>query len=42
VLAHSDIAPAVSDRLTQLGGTAEAHQPTDETLQAAAADTSHA
>jgi uncharacterized membrane protein len=40
VLAHSDIAPAVSDRLTQLGGTTEAHQPTDETLQAAAADTS--
>ena len=42
VLAHSDTAPAISDRLTQLGGTTEAHEPTDETLQAAAADTSAA
>jgi hypothetical protein len=40
VPAHFDTAPAVSDRLIQLGGTAEAHQLTDEALQAAAADTS--
>jgi uncharacterized membrane protein len=40
VLAHSDTAPAVSDRLTQLGGTAGTHQLTDEALDAAAADSS--
>lgn len=39
VLAHSDTAPAVSDRLMQLGGTPEAHELTDEALQAAASDT---
>ena len=40
VLAHSDIAPAISDQLTQLGGEPEAHELSDEALQAAAADTS--
>jgi hypothetical protein len=35
VMAHSDTAPAISDRLTQLGGTAEGHELTDEALQAA-------
>jgi hypothetical protein len=40
VLAHVDTAPAVSDRLTQLGGTAGAHQLSDEALDAAAADSS--
>ncbi len=39
VLAHFDTAPAVSDRLTQLGGTPQAHQLSDEALQAAEADT---
>jgi len=39
VLAHSDSAPAISDRLTQLGGTPEAHELTDEALQTAATDT---
>jgi hypothetical protein len=42
VLAHSDVAPAVSDRLGQLGGATEAHELTDEALEAAAADTSRA
>lgn len=40
VLAHLDTASAISDRLTQLGGTPQSHQLTDEALQAAAADTS--
>jgi hypothetical protein len=40
VLAHFDTAPAVSDRLTQVGGTPEVHELTDEALQAAEADTS--
>jgi hypothetical protein len=35
VMAHHDTAPAISDRLTQLGGTAERHELTDEALQAA-------
>lgn len=42
VLAHLDTASAISDRLTQLGGTPEAHQLTDEALQAAEADASGA
>jgi uncharacterized membrane protein len=42
VMAHFDTAPAISARLTQLGGTPETHQLTDEALQAAAADTSTA
>jgi uncharacterized membrane protein len=37
VMAHDDTAPAISDRLTQLGGTSERHELTDEALQAAAA-----
>lgn len=40
VLAHLDTASAISDRLTQLGGTPQSHQLTDEALQAAAADNS--
>jgi uncharacterized membrane protein len=42
VLAHSDTASAISDRLTQLGGTAEAHELSNEALQTAAVDTSAA
>jgi uncharacterized membrane protein len=38
VLAHVDTAPAVSDRLAQLGGTTGAHQLSDEALDAAAAE----
>lgn len=38
VLARFDTAPAISDRLIQLGGTAEAHEVSDEALQAAAAE----
>jgi uncharacterized membrane protein len=37
VMAHFDTAPAISDRLTQLGGTTERHELTDEALQAAEA-----
>ena len=37
VLAHYDSAPAIADRLTQLGGASEAHELTDEALEAAAA-----
>ncbi|MGZ4200173.1 MAG: hypothetical protein ACXVP1_08300 [Thermoleophilia bacterium] len=40
VMAHYDTAPAVSDRLTQLGGTPETHELSDQALEAAAADTS--
>jgi hypothetical protein len=40
VLAHSDTAPAIDDRLTQLGGAPETHELTDEALQSARADTS--
>ena len=36
VLAHVDIAPAISDRLAQLGGAPEGHELTDEALEAAA------
>jgi hypothetical protein len=36
VLAGFETVPAISNRLTQLGGTPEAHQVTDEALQAAA------
>src|SRR3954454_6327464 len=35
VMAHYDTAPAVSDRLTQLGGTPERHELTDEAIEAA-------
>ena len=37
VMAHSDTAPAVSDRLTQLGGAPEHYELTDEALHAAEA-----
>jgi hypothetical protein len=40
VLAHSDTAPAISDRLNQLGGAPEAHELTDQALQTAGAATS--
>ena len=36
-MAHDDTAPAISDRLTQLGGTTERHELTDDALQAAEA-----
>ena len=42
VMAHSDTAPAISDELTQLGGTSESHELSDEALQAASAETSAA
>jgi uncharacterized membrane protein len=42
VMAHDDTAPAISDRLAQLGGTSESHELSDEALQTAAADTSAA
>jgi uncharacterized membrane protein len=42
VMAHSDTASAVSDKLTQLGGTSESHELTDEALQAGGAATSAA
>jgi len=35
VMAHSDTAPAISDHLTQRGGTTESHELTDDALQAA-------
>src|SRR4051794_34421218 len=37
VMAHFDTAPAISDRLTQLGGTPERHELTDEAVEAAGA-----
>ena len=37
VMAHYDTAQAISDRLTQLGGTPETHELTDEALEAASA-----
>ncbi|MCW3015278.1 MAG: putative rane protein [Solirubrobacterales bacterium] len=37
VMAPFDTAPAISDRLTELGGTPERYDLTDEALQAAAA-----
>ena len=37
VMAHFDTAPAISDRLTQLGGMPERHELTDAALQAAEA-----
>jgi uncharacterized membrane protein len=38
VLAHYDTAPAISDRLTQLGGSAESYELSDEAIEAAEAD----
>ena len=37
VLAHFDSAPAISDQLTQLGGASEAHELSDEAVEAATA-----
>ena len=37
VMAPFDTAPAISDRLTELGGTPERHELTDDALQAAGA-----
>ena len=37
VLADYDTAPVIADRLTELGGTPEAHELSDEAVQAAAA-----
>jgi uncharacterized membrane protein len=42
VMADSDTATAISDQLTQLGGTSESHELSDEALQAAGAETSPA
>ena len=42
VMAHSDTAHAISAELTELGGTSESLELTDEALQAAGADTSAA
>ena len=42
VMAHSDTAHAISDELTQLGGTSSSHELTDEALEAAGAVTSAA
>jgi hypothetical protein len=36
VLAHYETAPAISDRLTQLGAASETHSLTEDALQAAA------
>ncbi len=35
MLAHSDSAPAISDRITQLGGASEVHELSDEAVEAA-------
>jgi len=37
VMAHFDTAPAISDRLIQLGGAPERHELTDDALEAAGA-----
>jgi hypothetical protein len=37
VMSHVDTAPAISDRLTQLGGTPQRYELTDDALQAAEA-----
>lgn len=42
VMAHFDTAPAVSDRLSQLGGTPETHELTDEAIAAATPESSTA
>ena len=39
VMSHYDTVPAVSDRLTQLGGTTESHELTDDAVEAASAAT---
>ncbi len=42
VLADFEAGPAISQRLTGLGGTTESYEVTDEALQAAASDTPEA
>ena len=42
VLADFDTAPLISERLTELGGTPEAHELSDEAVEAAAAEPSPA
>ena len=42
VMAGFDTAPAISDRLTQLGGTPETHELTDEAIEAATPESSTA
>ena len=42
VMANIDTAPAISDELTQLGGTSESHELSDEALQTAGAEASTA
>ena len=42
VLAHYDTVPAISEQLSQLGGTSEAHELTDEAMDAATAESSPA
>jgi hypothetical protein len=37
VMADSETAPAIADRLTQLGGTSDSYELTDEALEAAGA-----
>ena len=39
VMSHDDTASAVSDRLTQLGGTTESHELSDDALEAASTAT---
>ena len=39
VMAHFDTAPAISDHLTQLGGTTERHELSDDALEAASTAT---
>ena len=38
-MSHADTAPAISDFLTQRGGTSESHELTDEAVEAAGATT---
>ena len=42
ILGEADEAPIISDKLTELGGVAEAHTVTDEALEAVAAATTEA
>jgi uncharacterized membrane protein len=42
VMSHFDTAPAISDRLTQLGGTPETHDLTDKAIEAATPESSSA
>ena len=42
VLAHFDTAPAISDQLTELGGNSEAHELSDEAIEAATPESASA